>query len=132
MPRATPLWAARSRAATARSAPTGLPADATRRSPSRSSARHYCRRSFRTPRSPAYPPGAPRATSRGSTTPGSELDCDPVVDPPEDPGADAEGNDRRDEQIDDIGPVRDAAVVQRRAERLQGRRDEVPPAEHLH
>ena len=63
--------------------------------PSRSSARRSCRRSSRTARSPACRPGSPRATSPGSTTRGSQLDCDPIVDAAEDPRAEAERDDRR-------------------------------------
>src|SRR5436305_39368 len=78
-------------------------AAATRRSPSRLSARHCSRRSSRTARSRASPPGnRTGAGSPGSTTAGSQLDCDPVVDPSERPSADTERNHSRDREVDHV------------------------------
>ena len=63
--------------------------------------------------------GGPRAGSRGSTTAGSQLDCDPVVDAPEHPRPERERDDRLDAEVDDVPDVGQLPVEERVAQRVR-------------
>src|SRR5262249_34579929 len=125
--RATPQSAARSRPGSGPCARTGPAAGGNPRARNRAAVPRSWLHSSRTARSPVFPPGGPKAVSRGSTTGGSELDCDPVVDAPEHPGAEREGDDRRPAEVDEVPHVRQLAPEERRTDRLERRGERGAP-----
>src|SRR5206468_10992758 len=74
----------------------------------------------------AQPPGA--AVAPGYLL---ELDGDAVVDPPEDQGADEQRNGRSHARVDHVPDVRQVAVEERGAERVDRRGQEVDPADDV-